>query len=109
MKKMTAYERREAIREYLICHGKTTQRELAEMFGVTDRTIRDDMRAVECSLNIVPVKGHNGGTHLNPLNNPNRVYLSNREQELLESLLPGLQPEEQEIMKGIFRKFSAKK
>lgn len=102
----SALERREDIRDYLLCHRRTSVRRLAEEFGVSTRTIKYDLEVLACSLPVTTAHGRGGGVFLDPEYNPNRIYLSSKEEIFLQRLLPGLQPEDQETMMNILRKFS---
>ena len=58
---MTAMERREAILDVL-CQRKHDQiKNLAEEFGVSERTIRTDIEVLSCSYPIETVRGRYGG------------------------------------------------
>lgn len=106
MRKTGTIDRLEAVRDYLIVHHKTTYAELMREFGTSRSTAKRDIEQLSLSLPIKTVNGRYGGIFLDPMYNPNKIYLSSKEEIFLQRLLPGLQPEDQETMMSILRKFS---
>ena len=60
---MTASERRNAILEVLCFRRFDTVANLAFEFGVTDRTIRNDILTLSLEYPIYTTKGNGGGIH----------------------------------------------
>ena len=101
-----AVERRQLVLE-AISDRRTVQIEsLAAEFGVSRRTIERDILALSCSYPIVTVKGGAGGVRAMDGWYVSRRYLHDDQEALLRSLLPGLQPEDQETMQRILAAFA---
>lgn len=88
---MTAMERREAILDVL-CQRKHDQiKNLAEEFGVSERTIRTDIEVLSCSYPIETVRGrYGGGVKVADWYHRDRKTLSPEQVALLKRLAPVL-------------------
>ena len=84
---MTASERRNAILEVLCFRRFDTVANLAFEFGVTDRTIRNDILTLSLEYPIYTTKGNGGGIHVDEKYRLGKTYLKDEQQELLERLL----------------------
>ena len=102
-------ERRQQILEYISDRRVVTMQEIANEFGICRRTAKADVQILSCSHPIITQKGGGGGVRA-----MDGWYLSNRylhddQEKLLRSLLPGLQPEDQETMQQILTAFAKPK
>ena len=103
---VTANERRQLILEALSDRRCVSAKNLAAEFGVTERTIRSDIELLSCSAPIYTVQGNGGGIRVADGWYLSRRYLHDDQEALLRSLLPGLQPEQQETMRQILSSFA---
>ena len=106
---MTASERRRAIIEALCIRRHDTRENLASQFGVTKRTIENDVLVLSLEYPIYTLQGNGGGIYVEEGYRLDRQYLSDEQSELLELLLPQLSGEQAEIMKSILKKFKLNK
>lgn len=106
---MTASERRQAIIEVLCVRRHDTSENLASEFGVTKRTILNDVIALSLSYPIYTTQGNGGGIHVEEGYRSDRKYLSDEEAELLETVLTHLSSKQAEVMQGILKKFKLHK
>ena len=98
-------ERRLEMREILSHERFTTIPYFMSYFGVSERTILRDLDYLETVL-LVPLerkRGNGGGIRVIDGWTANQRYLTPKETELLKELLPGLQPDKQETIKGLLR------
>ncbi len=102
---MTASERRNAILEDLCARRFERINNLAFQYGVTERTIRNDIMILSLEYPIYTAQGNGGGIYVDKNFRLGRVYLKNEQQELLERLLPGLDGKDAEVMKAILKTF----
>lgn len=102
---MTASERRNAILEDLCMRRFERINNLAFQYGVTERTIRNDIMTLSLEYPIYTAQGNGGGIYVDKNFRLGRVYLKNEQQELLERLLPGLDGKDAEVMKAILKTF----
>ena len=102
---MTASERRNAILEVLCLRRFETVENLAFEFGVTGRTIRNDILILSLEYPIYTTKGNGGGIHVDENYRLGKSFFKEEQQELLQRLLPTLEGKDAEIMKSILSKF----
>lgn len=105
---MTASERRNAILETLCVRRFENINNLAFEFGVTARTIRNDIFALSLEYPIYTVQGNGGGIYVDEKYRLGKKYLKGEQQELLERLLTGLDGNDAEVMKSIIKTFGLK-
>ena len=105
---MTASERRNAILEVLCMRRVEQINNLAFQFGVTGRTIRNDILMLSLEYPIYTLQGNGGGVYVDNNFRLGRVYLKNEQQELLERILPELNGKDAETMKSIIKTFGLK-
>lgn len=105
----TAIERRQFILEAISARRMETCRNLAEEFGVSEKTIRNDIVCLSCSYPIYTVQGNGGGIRAADGWYLNRTYLTPEQEALLESLKVGLQADQMAIMDSIFASFAKPK
>ena len=103
---MTAMERREAILDVL-CQRKHDQiNNLAEEFGVSERTIRTDIEVLSCSYPIETVRGrYGGGVKVADWYRRDRKTLSPEQVALLKRLAPGLEEQDLATLNSIINTF----
>ena len=102
----SAVERRQRVIETISDRRTVRIDELAAEFGVTRRTIERDILALSCSYPIVTENWRGGGVRAMDGWYLSRRYLHDDQEALLRSLLPGLQPEQQETMQSILAAFA---
>lgn len=103
---MSTNERRQLILEALSDRRQETYQSLANEFGVSKRTIQNDILELSCSAPIFTVSGHGGGIRVADGWYLSRRYLHDDLEAFLRNLLPGLQPEERKMMQGILTAFA---
>ena len=106
---VSANERRQMILEALSDRRSESAKNLAEEFGVTERTIRADIEILSCSAPIYTVQGNGGGIRVADGWYLSRRYLHDDQEALLRELLNGLQPEQQKTMESILASFAKPK
>lgn len=105
---MTANERRNAILEVLCQRRFDTVENLAFEFGVSGRTIRNDVLILSCEYPIYTAKGNGGGIRVDEKFRLGKPYLKGDQQELLQRLLPNLDGKDAEVIKSILNTFGLK-
>lgn len=105
---MTASERRNAILEDLCMRRFEKVSNLAFQYGVTERTIRNDILILSLEYPIYTAKGNGGGVYVDERFKLGKAYLKSEQQELLERILPGLDEKDAEVMKSIIKTFGLK-
>ena len=84
---MTTNERREKIMRILYAKGHCTTSELAENFGVSERTVRRDIGLLSLSKPIYTKSGKNGGgIYIVEGYRIDRNYFSTEEENLLKKV-----------------------
>ncbi len=106
---MSANERRRAIIEVLCQRRYDTRENLASEFGVTKRTIENDVLALSLEYPIYTVQGHGGGIYVEKNYKLDRKYLSDEQAELLEMLSASLPGKQAEVMQSILKTFKLQK
>ncbi len=102
----SAIERRQQVLEAISDRRTERIENLASEFGVSRRTIERDILVLSCSYPIVTVQGADGGVRAMDGWYVTRRYLNDDQEALLRSLLPGLQPDQQETMQRILSAFA---
>lgn len=105
---MTPSERRNAILEVLCLRRFETVENLAFEFGVTGRTIRNDILMLSLEYPIYTTQGNGGGIHVDEKYRLGKSFLKEEQQELLQRLLSQLNGKDSEIMRSIINKFGLK-
>lgn len=104
---ITPTERRMEIIKVLCRRRQETMENLAEEFGVTSRTIRNDINYLSLSYPIETVRGrYGGGVKIVGDFDLDRKYLSSKQKNLLEKLKDGLVGQELLIMNSILNEFA---
>ncbi len=104
---MTSFKRRNAIIDVLGIERHTTIAKLAAAFGVTERTIRNDITALSFDCPIRTVRGrYGGGVELADWFHPHANTLSPQQEELLRRLKPTLAGNDLLVLNSILVQFS---
>ena len=104
------YERQGAILNFLFRKRYATEKELAEMFGVSERTIRKDIAAIVCILPVKTVRGrYNSGVWFEDWFVPDANTLSSKQEGLLTRLRVPLVGEDLIVMNSILTQFAPAK
>ena len=101
---MTARERRRAILETMSLRRHETRANLAFEFGVSKRTIENDVLLLSLEYPIYTSQGYGGGIHMMEGFRLERS-MTNKELALLQKLSSGLEGEEKKIMQNILNRF----
>ena len=101
----SALERRQAMLELLSDRRQETVANLMTEFGVSRCTVLRDIETLSCSAPIFTVQGNGGGVRVADGYYYGRRYLRKDQEELLNRLLPGLQPEDAKTMRSILAGF----
>lgn len=101
-----ATDRQRLIIEQLSDRRSATMEELAAQFDVSFSTIRRDIQILSCSHPIYTQQGGAGGVRAMDGWYLSRRYLHDDQEDLLRTLLPGLQPEQQKTMEAILTAFA---
>lgn len=84
---MTMNERRAEIMRILVARRATTMPVLARTFGVTTRTIQNDILALTVDYPLETKQGNGGCVKVADWYHPHRNILSNEQQDVLSDLL----------------------
>ena len=104
---MSANERREAILNTLLQRRRDKASNLANEFGVSERTIRNDIVILSCSYPIEMKQGrYDGGIEVAPWFHMDRKYLAPEQFNLLKRLAPGLEGEDLKVLNSIITQFA---
>ena len=102
---MKATERRQALLE-LVCERRFDKVEnLAFEFGVSERTIRNDVLELSLSYPISCKQGKFGGVYIEDDYYYGKTYLSTEQQELLEALKSNVTTDQVKVLQAIINKF----
>lgn len=105
---MSANERRRAILEALCERRFDTQGNLAFEFGVSSRTIANDILLLSCDYPIYTVTGGvgGGGVYVEEWYKLDCKFFTDKQLELAERLLPYLEGEDYETMLSMIHTFA---
>ena len=104
---MSPSERRMAILDALCRRRHDTTENLAAEFGVSERTIRNDLLELSCSYPVETVRGrYGGGVRVADWYHRDRRCLSPGQVELLKRLAPTLSEEDLTTMNSIINQFA---
>lgn len=104
---MNAIERREEIIRILIVRRHETMQVLTAEFGVTDRTIRNDITILTAKYPLKTRRGVGGGVSASDSFNPYKNILSIEQINVLEELIPKANEHQQTIIKQILAAFGS--
>ena len=99
-------ERRQLVLEYLSDHRKATRAQLAKEFSVSSKTIQRDIEVLSGTYPIFTSQGNGGCIKVSSDWHINKRYLLESQEALLRKLLPDLNPEDAETMRGILLSFA---
>ena len=99
-------ERRLEIIEILCIRRQETMFNLAQEFGVSERTIKRDIDTLSLSYPIETIRGNGGGVKIRNGYTLNQKFLKPAQQELLERLRTTLSGQDLAIMESIFNDFA---
>lgn len=103
---MTAIERREAILDALCVRRQEQVSNLAEEFGVNERTIRRDLLELGCSYPIETTRGNGGGVKIADWYHRDRRYLSPEQADVLKRLTSLAEGHDLDVLNGILNQFA---
>ena len=106
---MNANDRRMQILEVLCERRHESVGNLAFEFGVTTRTIKNDLLVLSCSYPIYTTQGNGGGVHVVDGYRLGRKYMTDKQTELLEKLASRLTGEDFQTMQSILKTFKEPK
>lgn len=101
---MNAGERRRAILEVMCLRRHETRANLAFEFGVSKRTIENDVLLLSLEYPIYTSQGYGGGIHMMEGFRLERS-MTNKELALLQKLSFGLEGEEKRMMQSLLNRF----
>lgn len=99
-------ERRQPILEYISDRRFVKMQEIADEFGICLRTAKSDVQLLSCSYPIVTENWRGGGIRVMDGWYLSRRYLHDDQEALLRELMPGLQPDKQEVLQQILTAFA---
>ena len=98
---LTAAERRQQILEYLSANRFANRKYFASRFGVSEKTIRNDILELSLTAPVYTIQGNGGGITVTQGWYISRKYFTPEQEELLMELSEELEGEKKEIMKEI--------
>ena len=104
---MTAADRRMEIISILVVSGHVTAGELAQEFGVTRRTILNDVSALTYGYLIYAKQEACGGIFIMDSYKPYNNTLTPLEQERLKGMYDAAEGEDKKILERVLRKYGA--
>ena len=104
---MTAADRRMEIISILVVSGHVTSRELAQEFGVTRRTILNDVVVLSYGYPIFTKQGASGGIFIMDGYKPYNNTLTPLEQERLKKMYHMAEGQDKKILERVLRKYGA--
>ena len=104
--RLTTYERREEIRVLLVKEKSTTSTFLMNRYGVSRKTIYNDILFLNSILPLETYRGNGGGIFLKMEYDAPKVYLTKEEENLLLRLIDSLSVREGALIVNIINKFS---
>ena len=102
--KMTVWDRRVKLLNYLREHEQTTVEKLENELKVSRRTVLRDITALTQKYDVETVRGRYGGVYLRKDKNAKR--LTESQKRTLKDLLTVASPEQQHDIQEIINKFS---
>lgn len=102
---MSVTERRSEIMRIMVLRRKSTVPLLMEMFSVSEKTIRRDIRALMLEYPLESISGNGGGVCLPDWYYPNKNLFSGEEITVLEELMPNANEYQKQVLKQMLAKF----
>ena len=106
---MNTNNRRIEILNILVVRRRTTAKELAEEFGVTDRTIRNDIQALSLGFPVYTQQGGDGGIFIKEDYKPYINTLSSEELKILREVYGQAEKAQKKILLQIIHKYGPDK
>ena len=106
VRELTPSERRSAILNILCRNRHETATSLASLFGVSERTIRNDLVALSCTYPIDTIRGRYGGIQIANWFHRGSHTLSSKQTALLLRLRQALNGEDLLVMNSILAQFA---
>ena len=106
---MSAAERRLEIIDILCEKRGSTTKRLADYFGVSQRTIINDVEQLSLYYPIYTTYGRNGGIFLTENYNPKKKYLNDEQTNLLKEVIAKHAGKEEELLKYILKTYGVKR
>ncbi len=103
---MNTMERRMAIIDVLIERGYEKADNLAFEFGVSEKTIRNDVSQLSLSYPLYTVTGPYGGIYIDEKYCTSRRFINDAELKLFTKLAQGLAGEELALMQRFLKHFT---
>ena len=104
---MSTAERRNIIYAILKNRRMITIHELISEFGVSERTIRRDIKELTLTYPVETIRGrYGGGVKLADWYHPHRTHLSPEQMKLLKKLAPSLAGKDLTVMNSIIDQFA---
>lgn len=104
---MNAIERREEIIRILIVRRHESMQVLAAEFGVTDRTIRNDITILTAKYPLKTSRGVGGGVSVPDSFNPHKNILSMEQINVLEELIPKANEHQKTVIQQMLAAFGS--
>lgn len=106
---MSGEERRQAIIEILNLRRQATMDSLAAEFGVTRRTLVNDIAALTCSYPIVTIRGrHGGGVKLEDGYRLSRFRLSMKQEAAIRRAVERADAEDRQTLQDMLTQYGAR-
>ena len=107
---MKAAERRQEILEMLCDERHITMDVLAERFGVSRRTIITDVQELSLNYPIYTVCGKSdGGVYISEEFDLSKHYFTDKQTQVLQSLMTIADEEKKEVLKQILKQFGVQR
>lgn len=105
----SALERRQELLAVMNVRRHDTVENLAFEFGVSARTIRRDIETLSMDNPIYTMQGNSGGIQMMDGRSSGRKYLSDKQEEVLQRLLPTVDSSDAVTLHEILKTFAVPK
>lgn len=105
---MAALERRKAILSVLAQRRESTGKELADEFGVSWRTIQDDILELSLHHPIETFRGNGGGIRMMDGYYPDTIKMTQEQTRVIKKAMALFEGEDKAVMESVLRMFGAK-
>lgn len=106
---MSMNERRAEIMRILTARRSITMPELAATFGVTTRTIQNDILALTLDYPLYTRQGNGGCVYVAEWYHPHRNVLSNEQQDVLSRLMESANEHDREVLRQMLVEYGSPK
>ena len=104
---MTMNERRAEIMRILVARRATTMPVLARTFGVTTRTIQNDILALTVDYPLETQRGNGGCVKVADWYHPHRIILSCEQQRVLSELISGCDAYQANVLRQMLTEYGS--